>query len=295
MRLKGAGGRGFLTHVKKLRLRLLGGIPVLALLGLALTYKYQGSDDLRDHLYRPLYSEFSQIENAVQQNQMLVSFQTPTKESLESKGEMSRLPKALREKVQRAYADAASLIGNMETVEAVQRVTSANIERIRSKEEDEKWAETTVAKMNAELMAKPGESPIRGFTFTHPGTSPGIDVRGENPRYSTPGSITWGFEDWTKYPESINTVEEIWTDSQFLSFVDSREQWYFRITRDDLRRNHLTLKQFLAPIGEAISKSADFREIQRHRKEVASELEAVRRLIGERVDEPKRLSDLLPW
>src|ERR1017187_6073564 len=67
------------------------GIPVIAVIGLALTYKYHESEDLRNNLYRPLYAELTQIENGIQQNHMEVTFPTATKSGLEEKGEINRL------------------------------------------------------------------------------------------------------------------------------------------------------------------------------------------------------------
>lgn len=270
------------------------GIPVLAIIGLALTYKYHESEDLRNNLYRPLYSEFSQIENAIQQNHIVVSFSTTAKSGLEEKGEINRLPKDLRNQVQRVYADAESLIGNMSSEEELERTISAQVQRIRTKKQDDEWSQKTVTEMNTELTSKPGQSAIRSFEFKHTGTSPGIEAHGDSPKYVTPGALTWGYQDWVDYPNSIRTVEELWTNQQFLVLDETREDWYFRITRDDLLRNHLTLSEFLRPIHDAISTDIDFRKIQDRRTEVKAEIDELRGIIADRIDDPKRLSDLLP-
>jgi len=269
------------------------GIPLIAVIGLALTYKYHESEDLRNNLYRPLYAELSQIETAIQQNHMVVGFPTNTKAVLDEKGEINRLPRELRNQVQRVYSDAASLIGTMSAVEEIERTTSVYIQRIRTKQQDEEWSQTTVAKMNSELMSKPGQSAIRSFEFKHPGVSPGIEAHGESPKYVTPGALVWGFQDWVDYPESVQTVEQLWSDQQFLIFDETRENWYFRITRDDLTRNHLTLSEFLRPIHDAISSNTDFKKIQARRMEVKAEIDGLRNIIADRIDAPKRLSDLL--
>jgi len=269
------------------------GIPVVAIIALVLTYKYQGSEDLRNNLYRPLYSEISQIRNAIQQNHIYVSFQTSVKSDLEDKGEINRLPMRLRNQVRQAYADAASLIGNM-PVEEVERVTSIQVERIRTKEQDDQWLKKTVNEMNAELMSKPGESAIRSFEFKHAGTSPGIEAHSDNPKYITPAALIWGFQDWVDYPASVKNIEQLWGDQQFLIFDETRENWYFRITREDLRRNHLSLLEFITPIHDALSKVSDVRSVKARRDSVASEFDNLRNEIAERVDDPKRLSDFLP-
>ena len=272
---------------------ILGGIPVLAIIGLTLNYKYHESEDLRNNLYRPLYTELAQIENAIQQNRIELNFSTTVKSSLDEKGEINRLPKDLRGQVQHAYADAASLIGNMGIVEKVERTTSAEIQRIRTKKQDEEWGHKTVSEMNTELMSKPGQSAIRSFEFKHPGISPGVEAHGERPKYVTPGALVWGFQDWVDYPDSVRTVDQLWSDEQFLIFDETREDWYFRITRDDLARTHLALSEFLRPIHAAISGNTDFKKIQTRRMEVKDEIEELRKIIADRIDDPKRLSDLL--
>ncbi len=269
------------------------GIPVVAIVGLALTYKYHESEDLRNNLYRPLYAELTQVENGIQQNHMAVTFPTATKSGLEEKGELNRLPRELRNQVQRVYLDAASLIGNMSAVEEIQRTTSAQVQRIRTKQQDEEWSQRTVSKMNAELMSKPGQSAIRSFEFKHTGISPGIEAHGESPKYVTPGGLVWGFQDWVDYPDSLQTIEQQWSDRQFLIFDETREDWYFRITRDDLKRNHLTLSDFLRPIHDAISSNTDFKKIELRRMEVKAEIEALRGTVANRIEDPKRLSDLM--
>jgi len=281
------------TGTLRSALKYVLGIPVLAIIGLGLNYKYHESEDLRNNLYRPLYAELTQIENGIEQNHMVVTFPTTTKSTLEEKGEINRLPKELRNQMERAYADAASLIGDMRVVEEVERTTSAQIQRIRAKRQDEEWSQKTVSEMNAQLMSKPGQSAIRSFEFKHPGTSPGVEAHGDSPKYVTPGALVWGFQDWVDYPESLRTIEQLWTEQQFLIFDETRENWYFRITRDDLARNHLTLPEFMRPIYDAISGYADFKKIQAHRAEVKAEIEELRKVVADRIEDPKRLSDLL--
>jgi hypothetical protein len=212
---------------------------------------------------------------------------------LEGKGEINRLPEDLRNRVQRVYADASSLIGDVPSVEEIQRVTSAQIEQIRTKQQDEEWNQRTVSTMNSELMSKPGQSPIRSFELKHPGTTPGIEAHGESPKYVTPSALTWGFQDWVDYPESVRTVEQLWNDQQFLVLDEAREDWYFRITKEDLARKHLSLSRFLDPIYSAISGKTNFKKIAARRVEVETEINGLRDTIAKRIDDPKRLSDLL--
>ncbi len=87
------GGLGFLRWF----------IPIsLTLIGLLVGYKYAGAEDLRNSVYRPLFSEVAQVENALKQNTLTVDFPTATKTKLDTAGEMNRLPRALREKVQKS-------------------------------------------------------------------------------------------------------------------------------------------------------------------------------------------------
>ncbi len=274
-------------------LRYVLGIPLLAIVGLALNYKYHESEDLRNSIYRPLYAELSQIQNAIQQNHMSVDFSAATKSQLEEKGELNRIPKQLREQVERAYVDAASLIGDTGPPEKIDRITSTQVQQIRTQQQDNEWSRRTVADMNAVLMSKPGSSASRSFEFKHTDVSPGIEAHSENPKYVTPGALTWGFQDWVDYPASLQTIEQLWNDQQFLEFHETGDDWYFRITKEDLARNHLTLGEFLRPIDGAISKDIDFKKIQKRRMDVKAEIDQLRSIIADRIDDPKQLSDLL--
>jgi hypothetical protein len=258
-------------------------------------YKYNGAEDLRNTLYRPLYTELSQIESSLQQDVMLAQFTTNTKNTLEQSGEWNRLPRELRDSLSSVYAKASAAQGDLTFLETLQRSTSDRVRYIRTQEQDAAWTQHMLAALNAELRAKPGISGIRSFTMKHVGRSPALDMRSPtDPRCAQPGDIRWELQDWLTYPESAKHVEDIWDETQFLVLDDKREDWYFRITREDLRRNNIDLKTFLAPIFDTV-KAGKIEELDRHRKEAISGIEALRTKIEGRITDPKRVSDLLEW
>jgi hypothetical protein len=180
-------GAGKVSAIVKGLLAVLG--TIIAALGLLAGYKYNGAEDLRNTLYRPLYSELSQVESTLQQDVMLAQFATNTKNTLEQSGEWNRLPKELRDSLSSVYAKASAAQGDLAFLEMLQRSISDRVKHIRTQEQDAAWTQNALAVLNAELRAKPGESGVRAFTMKHVGHSPALDARNpSDPRYAQPGA-----------------------------------------------------------------------------------------------------------
>ncbi|MGA2902941.1 MAG: hypothetical protein ABSD98_03860 [Candidatus Korobacteraceae bacterium] len=285
------GGRTGSAILKGL---LAPGVIIAALLLLA-TYKHNDADELRNTVYRPLYSELSEIQAALQQDVMLVQFATNTKNTLEQSGEWNRLPRTLRDSLQSAYSQALAAEGHLAFTEKLQRTTSERVTALRTQAEDRAWLQRTVAALNAELRARPGESGIRSFTMHHTGHSPALDIQDrDNPHYAAPGDIRWELQDWLAYPQSAKQVEAVWGDQEFLYLDDRREDWAFRITREDLRRKSLDLTTFLGPMFEIV-KTGNIQDLDHRRKEAVKAIESLRTVIEGRIADPKRVGDLLEW
>jgi hypothetical protein len=68
-----------------------------------------------------------------------------------------------------------------------------------------------------------------------------------------PGGLIWQVSDWLDYPENITRLDKEWGNDEFLFLSDGGfERWNNRVTRDDLRRAHLTLEQFMANLNQTI-------------------------------------------
>jgi glycosyltransferase involved in cell wall biosynthesis len=108
---------------------------------------------------------------------------------------------------------------------------------------------------------------------------------------SDPGGPTWQINDWLAFSQSLEKVDSLWADDDYLYFDDLRDLWYYRITRQDLMRHNLTLKAFLQPIQDMLTTNADFQAIAKKEPEVSQRITRLKSEIGERVADPKRLSD----
>ena len=94
----------------------------------------------------------------------------------------------------------------------------------------------------------------------HAGRSRGFDVRKPGaPEVSSAGGPAFVVTDWLSYPQSLKTIEELWTDVDYLYFNDRQDAWYYQITREDLARQKVTLRDFLAPVHQILSESPDFK------------------------------------
>jgi hypothetical protein len=265
-----------------------------ALLGTFFTYKYSGAEDLRNKVYRPLSSDLEKMERSVRGNSTTSFFSGQAFTDLRQSGDFNRMPKSLQRELDALYQDEGQLQSNVAPVtELLERQSSAKIERIRSAMSDQGWAQQASSHIRAEELQKPGTSSISSSTITHSSRGRGVDIRDPNhPIVSSPGGPTLDINDWLTYPESLKTIESLWSQDDYLYFDDSQDMWYYRITRYDLGQQHLTLKEFLEPIHNVLWNDTHFKYIQNQQPSVLRRLIALRTKIAERMDDPKKITDV---
>jgi hypothetical protein len=269
-------------------------IPILALVTLSLSYKYTGADDLRSKVYSPINSDLDKLQGSIYANSESRLFYGDALNALKQSGDFYRIPKSLQTEISRFYEDEAQYEANITPItELLQREFSRRIESIRSEKQDREWAADAEYRIRAEEQQKPGVSAITSFTMIHPGRSRGIDVRDPNhPVACIPGGPTWQINDWLSYDESLCKVDALWTDKDFLYFDDTRDVWYYRITRADLEKQHMTLKEFLEPVHEMLLKDSHFKNIQTQQPALLQRLALLKSKIADRMNDPKRLTDI---
>jgi len=280
-------------RVPRVEIKAAFGI-ILTLLGLCLTYKYTGADDLRNKVYRPINADLEKLQGAVSANSVNRLFYGDALNALKESGDFYRIPKSLQTDISKLYEDEAQYEANITPVtELLEREFSSRIQSIRSEKSDREWSTETEYRLRVEEQQKQGVSAISGFTATHSARGRGIDVRDPNhPIACIPGGPIWEINDWLSYPENLNKVDALWTDEDFLYLDDSRDMWYYRITRADLEKEHKTLKDFLEPVRDILSNDSNFKNIQTRQPEVLQRLATLKAKIADRMDDPKRLRDI---
>jgi hypothetical protein len=270
---------------------------IATLLGLALTYKYAGADDLRNKVYSPINADLEKMEGSVRGNSMTNFFSGNSLSALKQSGDFYRMPKSLQSEVAKLYEDEGQLESNVPPVtELLERQLSETIEAIRSEKSDREWAQEAAYRIRAEDLKKRGVSSFSSSTFTHASRGRAIDVHDPNhPVVSGPGGPTWQINDWLSYPDSVKTVEALWSDNDFLYFDDGRDMWYYRITRYDLQQLHSTLEEFLKPTHEMLLNDVHFKNIQDQQPELLKRLALLKAKVAGRMHDPTRLTDLFEW
>ena len=267
----------------------------LSLLGLYFPYKYTGADDQRSKIYQPLYSEVASIEEALEANSTEKPFVSKTLATIKRSGDYGRMPTHLQNTMQEAYTRAGSVQSDVFPVtEQIQRLISLRLAQLRTEEVDQIWRREATKKLQEEQALRPGISPMRMFTFTHAGRSPGLDVRNpNNPQIGSPGGPTWVINDWIGYPDSITAIESLFTENDFLYFDEVRDEWYYRLTREDLRRHGLDLRQFLEPLHAALLDNTHFQSLLKNEPQTLTLVRAAKEELADRVRDPKRIRDLI--
>ena len=177
-------------------------------------------------------------------------------------------------------------------MELVEREVSQKVQTIRSEQGDRQWVQQASARILAQEQQKPGVSVMSSFTATHSGRNRSIDVRDPNhPIVSGPGGPEIEINDWLGYPESLNKADPLFGDDDYLYF-DARDVWYYRITRSDLAKKGTTLKDFLDPIHDTLTKNDHFKNLQANEPGILQRLVALKTKIAERMESPKKLGDL---
>jgi hypothetical protein len=178
----------------------------------------------------------------------------------------------------------------------LERQLSVKIQGIRSEQADQVWRQQASSRLLEEDAKQPGISASRSFTFNHAARGRGIDVRDpNNPTVSTPGGPTWQINDWLSYPGSLDKVEPDFGNNDFLYFDDTRDLWYYRITRYDLEQRKISLKEFLQPVYDELGTDNDYKTIAKERPKLLERLAHLKTQVTKRMDDPKSLVDLFDW
>ncbi len=291
--------KGVWQWVKSHRLPTLSIGTALGLIAAYAGYLNAGADSLRTDIYQPLYREIGGMDVAIHSNSMGASYSTEVYETLSRNGGLGRLPKTLRARISELYrveGEARGLV--IPIAHKISILVPQEIAKIRTESDDKMWEEKAVAQLNAEAASglSQGSFPMAKFTFNHSGISPSLDLRDKaHLKISSPGTITWLVGDWTEFPKSASQIADIWRNNYYLGFDEKSEAWNYRITHEDLTRNHITLKDFLQPTYQAVSSDPEFQQLLRSNQTASDLFEEVKSSMANRVEQPKHLMDLVDF
>jgi hypothetical protein len=268
---------------------------IVAVVTLAYTYTTSDADALRTRVYQPLFADLAKAENSLKAVSIQQMPPTKTLNDLKQTGAIERIPPTLKERLVRAFQQASEThMAALDIHEIAIREMSSRIMEIRNEKEDRAWLQKTSDALREMTMSKKGISDrvtlVEGAT--HEYNSKAWDLR--DPTRSEPGGPVFVIRDWLEYPGSIKTIEPMWKSDENLYFHSTRsESWYYRITREDLNRNHTTLENFLTPVHETLKHNPSFQKLLTERKSLLSEISKLKEMLTDRIRDPKQLRDLL--
>ena len=181
--------------------------------------------------------------------------------------------------------------------EIVIREMSARIMEIRTEEADRAWHQKTGVLLREMSAAKSKKGISDLFTLaegiTHESVGQSMDLRDPNNlAIGGPGGPIFVIRDWLGYPEIVKTIDELWKETDFLYFNQTRFDWYYRLTREDLKRIDTSLEQYLKPIYDVLKENPDFKRLLTQRPILLSEIAAIKDALTDRVRDPKQMRDL---
>lgn len=279
------------------RLTLIPVATIVSILTLAYTYKTTGANELRSEVYQPLYADVLSAEQSIQAvSTENAAFMTAF-QKLRRSGAFERVPASVQKRLVKISEDASTIYSAINSVREIAiREMSAQIIKIRTEQGDRIW------QMKAESALREMSKSKKGFADTvnllsrmnHEARSRSIDVsRPNQPQIAGPGGPTFVVRDWLTYPESIRTIEELWTEVDYLYFNDRIDSWYYQITRDDLKQQNTTLDDFLRPVFSILSENSDFQLLLKQRPVILTQLKEIKADLEDRIQDPKQLGDLV--
>jgi hypothetical protein len=277
----------------KKALERLFGLSLLGIVALYYTYKTTGAENLRAEIYEPLYAEIVKIEVAFGDD-MVQAVPSTTYTSLKQSGKIERLPLSLKTQLNKFYAESGEVKSlGFPVLIKIERTVTAYIEKIRSEADDRNWRDRVVAQLNHDTNLQALGSTYARFAMHHSGHSLELDIRDPKAwRISGPAAVTWQIHDWLDFPKSATDIRTAWTDQMFLEFDPKVETWQYRVTQEDLTRNHITLQEFLQPIYLELQNDPDFEQIAAKDSNVMRFLQEIKGKLAERIGDPKRISDI---
>ena len=265
---------------------------------LAYNYKTSDADELRALIYQPLYADLVKVENSLKT--VSIDGLPPDKalRELRQTGAIERVPGTLKGRLVKVFEEVNEThMAALAVKEIVIREMSARIMEIRTEEADRAWHQKTGVLLREMSMAKPKKGISDLFTLaegvTHESVGQSMDVRDpSNPVIGGPGGPIFVVRDWLGYPEIVKTIDVLWKETDFLYFNQTRFDWYYRLTREDLKRIDTSLEQYLKPVYDVLKENTDFKRLRTQRPVLLSEIAAIKDALTDRVRDPKQIRDL---
>lgn len=276
-------------------------LPLGAIVGvvtLANNYKTTDANELSKDVYQPLYADLVKVETSIKAVSLDGLPPDKALKELRQTGAIERVPGTLKTRLVNVFREAAEThMAALNVKEIVIREMSSRIMEIRTEEADRAWFQKTSGVLRAMPTSKKGISDrvtlVQGVT--HDSRSQMIDMRDPSkPVISAPGGPFFIIRDWLGYPESIKTIEDLWKDVDYLYFNQTQDQWYYKLTREDLKRIDTPLEQLLKPVYETLRENPDFKILLTQRAILLSEISDLKFALTDRVRDPKQFRDLLP-
>ena len=269
-------------------------IPIVGIAGLAYDYKTSDADQLRTLVYQPLYADLNKVEFAI--NTINLDKLPPDEALTELRrtGAINLIPSRLKTRVVNVFREATDThMSGLEVKEIVIREMSSRIMEIRTEEVDKAWFEKTSRVIRETPTSKKkgiSDSVTLGEGITHHSRSQILD---HNFVPVAPGGPIFTIRDWLGYPESIKTIEPLWKEIDYLHFHPNLFPWYYKLTREDLKRIDTNLEQLLKPVYKTLGESSHFKILGTTRHTRLTEIASVKDALIDRVRDPKQFSDLL--
>ena len=267
--------------------------------GLAYTYKTTGESELRSQIYQPLYNDVLTAEQSVQavSNQNFASLKALNE--LKKSGSFRQVPSDIQKDLTEVFQDVSALqlaISNVRDLAL--REMSARIMQFRTDGKDRDW------RLKIEELLRERSKSEKGFSDTvmilsnadHEMISPSIDLRNPNKlAIASPGGPILVLRDWITYPDSVKTIDRLWTDENYLYFSDGQDHWYYRMTKEDLNKLGTNLTDFLRQTFQVLKENKDFQLLVNTRPKALAQLGSIKARLEDRIRDPKQLRDLLSF
>ena len=276
-------------------------IPLGAIVGIAtLVYNYKTSDadELRALIYQPLYADLVKVENSLKAVSVDGLPLDKVLKELRQTGAIEGVPGTLKTRLMKVFEEATDVhLTALAVKEIIIREMSARIMEIRTEEADRAWQQKTSVVLREMSVGKSKKGISDRFTLaegvTHDSVGQVMDIRDPNkPVIVGPGGPIFVVRDWLGYPEAVKTIDVLWKETDFLYFNQTRYEWYYRLTREDLKRIDTSLEQYLKPVYDVLKENLDFKRLLTQRPVLLSEIVAIKDALTDRVRDPKQIPDL---
>lgn len=268
-------------------------LTIVAFVALGYNYKNTNANELSKDVYQPLHADLKKVETAI--NAISLDDFPPDQAlaELTRTGAIDRIPSALRSRVVSVFREATdTYMSALEVKEIVIREMSSRIMKIRTEEMDKVWHEKTSQVIRVTPTSKKkGISDTMTMVegVTHDSISQVFD---RNFVPVGPGGPIFTIRDWLGYPESIKTIEPLWKEVDYLHFHPNLSHWYYKLTREDLKRIDTSLELYLKPVHDVLKENPDFKRLLTQRPILLSEIAAIKDALTDRVRDPKQMRDL---